>query len=42
MPISEDTREAVKRVLAELGVKVAVVEIDGLRGLKCKFDDVRV
>ncbi|KAI9635899.1 serine/threonine-protein kinase [Dioszegia hungarica] len=36
-----DTRDAVKRTLAELGVRVAVVEIDGLRGLKCKFDDIK-
>jgi hypothetical protein len=36
-----NTRERTKRVLHTLGVQVAVVEIDGLRALKCRLDEVK-
>jgi serine/threonine-protein kinase HSL1 (negative regulator of Swe1 kinase) len=36
-----NTREKTKRILDGQGVRVAVVEIDGVRGLKCRLDDVK-
>ena len=36
-----NTRERTKRALGDLHVRVAVVEIDGLRALKCRLDEVR-
>ncbi|TYJ51443.1 hypothetical protein B9479_007986 [Cryptococcus floricola] len=35
------TRERVRRVLSSLGTRVAVVELDGHKALKCKLDEVR-
>ncbi|WWC85951.1 uncharacterized protein L201_000821 [Kwoniella dendrophila CBS 6074] len=35
------TRDRVRRILNEQNIKVALVEIDGVRGLKCKLDEVR-
>lgn len=34
------TREEVKRLLISAGVKVAQTEVDGLRVLKCKLDEM--
>jgi serine/threonine-protein kinase HSL1 (negative regulator of Swe1 kinase) len=36
-----ETRERTKKLLAGMNVRTAVVEIDGLRGLKCRVDEVR-
>lgn len=36
-----NTRERTRRALIDLGVQVTVAEIDGLRGLKCRLDEVR-
>lgn len=36
-----NARERTKRALHDLGVRVALVEIDGLRALKCRLDEVR-
>lgn len=36
-----NTRERTKRALHDLGVRVALVEIDGLRALKCRLEEVR-
>ncbi|WWD09084.1 hypothetical protein V865_007204 [Kwoniella europaea PYCC6329] len=35
------TRDRVRRILNEQQVRVALVEIDGVRGLKCRLDDVK-
>ncbi|WVW81960.1 hypothetical protein I302_103963 [Kwoniella bestiolae CBS 10118] len=35
------TRDRVRKILNEQNVRVALVEIDGVRGLKCRLDDVR-
>jgi hypothetical protein len=34
------SRDLARKVLGELGVRSATVEIDGMRALKCRFDDV--
>ncbi|KAK8845465.1 hypothetical protein IAR55_006178 [Kwoniella newhampshirensis] len=36
-----NTRDRVRRILLDVGVRVAIVEIDGMRGLKCRLDEVR-
>lgn len=36
-----NTRERTRRALMDLGVRVAICEIDGVRGLKCRLDEVR-
>ncbi|ORY34280.1 hypothetical protein BCR39DRAFT_517417 [Naematelia encephala] len=36
-----NTRDRTKRALGELGVQVTVVEIDGLRALKCRLEEIR-
>ncbi|WVQ93812.1 hypothetical protein IAU59_000890 [Kwoniella sp. CBS 9459] len=36
-----NTRDRVRRFLMEANVRVALVEIDGIRGLKCRLDEVR-
>ncbi|KAK4686868.1 serine/threonine-protein kinase HSL1, negative regulator of Swe1 kinase, partial [Tremellales sp. Uapishka_1] len=36
-----NTRDKAKRLLVDLGVRVAIVEVDGLRALKCRLDEVR-
>ncbi|EIW67971.1 hypothetical protein TREMEDRAFT_11764, partial [Tremella mesenterica DSM 1558] len=35
------SREKAKKVLGDMGVQVNVVEIDGLRALRCRFEDVK-
>ena len=36
-----NTRERTKKLLETLNVRVALVEIDGLRALKCRLDEER-
>jgi len=36
-----NTRERTKRLLTDFGVKVAVVEMDGVRALKCRLDEIK-
>ena len=36
-----NTRDRSKKILTELGVRVAVAEIDGIRALKCRLDEIR-
>ncbi|WVR03489.1 hypothetical protein IAU60_000480 [Kwoniella sp. DSM 27419] len=35
------TRDRVKKILNDNNVRVALVEMDGIRGLKCRLDEVR-
>ena len=36
-----NTRDKAKKVLAGISVRVEVVEFDGIRGLKCRYDEVK-
>ena len=36
-----NTRERTRMALHDMGVRVALVDIDGVRGLKCRLDEVR-
>ena len=36
-----NTRDKSKRILIDLGVRVAVLEIDGIRALKCRLDEIK-
>jgi len=36
-----NTRERAKKLLSGMGVRVEIVEVDGLRALKCRYDDVK-
>ncbi|WRT63695.1 uncharacterized protein IL334_000618 [Kwoniella shivajii] len=35
------TRDRVRKILTDQGVRVALVEMDGIRGLKCRLDEIR-
>jgi serine/threonine-protein kinase HSL1 (negative regulator of Swe1 kinase) len=36
-----NTRERAKKLLSGMGCRVEIVEVDGLRALKCRYDDVK-
>jgi hypothetical protein len=36
-----NTRERAKKLLNGMGVRVDIVEVDGLRALKCRYEDVK-
>lgn len=36
-----NTREHAKKLLGGMGVRTETVEIDGLRALKCRYEDVK-
>jgi hypothetical protein len=36
-----NTRDRTRRALLDLGVRVSIAEVDGLRALKCRLDEVR-
>lgn len=36
-----NTRERAKKLLSSIGCRVEIVELDGLRALKCRYDDVK-
>ena len=36
-----NTRDKTRRALLDLGVRVSIAEVDGLRALKCRLDEVR-
>lgn len=36
-----NTREHAKKLLSGMGVRTEIVEVDGLRALKCRYEDVK-